>query len=89
MFLCFEHSVGFMEIFKDVVYDLLNRGKSVNFVDDNGAKKTQLSNKEVIVTDPESILKLIQKGQQLKMQMSVTATSFTSSHTIFQIVREK
>lgn len=87
-FLYVLSSVGFIEISKDVVYDLLNRGKSVHFVDDNGTKKTKLSNKEVIVTSPEAILKLIERGKQLKMKMSAAASSFTSSHTIFQIVGE-
>lgn len=77
-------SVGYIEIFNEVLYDLLNRRQTVHIGRHNGSD-IKLSNKEVIVSEKKTIFKLLQKGNNAKTPIpSSDATSV--SHTIFRIV---
>ncbi len=66
------------------MYDLLNRRQIVNMNRQVG-ESIKMSNKEVVVTEKETIFKLIQKGRNAKMPKT-SADAPVSSHTIFQIV---
>lgn len=72
--------VGYVEIYNEMVYDLLNRRQTVHF--DHDSKN--MSNTEVIVKDRTTLLKLIQKGNNA--QTPKTGNEPSISHTIFQIV---
>lgn len=79
-------SVGYIEIFDEVIYDLLNRRQTVNITRNSGSE-IKLSNKEIIIKDVATILKLLQKGnERITQKSSAQAQRLTSSHTIFQIV---
>ncbi|KAG4077425.1 hypothetical protein HA402_002852 [Bradysia odoriphaga] len=72
---------GFIEIYNETMYDLLNHRQIVQF------DGTKLSNKEVVVNDKETIFKLMDKGNKARLPTS-TADAPSTSHTIFKIVIE-
>lgn len=67
-----------------MIYDLLNYRDRVNFIAD-AQPEIMLTNKEVIVTNEESVLQLMEMGNKEKLQSS----PLHSSHSIFQIVEWK
>lgn len=83
----FFSSVGYIEIFNETVFDLLNRRQTVQ-VTRNSESCIKLSNKEVIVKDAGTTIKLLQKGNDRKAMLKSSAQT-QSSHTIFQIVSKK
>ncbi|KAG4079166.1 hypothetical protein HA402_001137 [Bradysia odoriphaga] len=73
---------GYVEIYNEMIYDLLNRRQNVYF-DFNSRK---MSNTEVIVKDRGTLLKLLQKGNNAKTPK--TGNKRSTSHTILQIIIE-
>lgn len=72
-----------------MVYDLLNRRQTVHVTRHSGSD-IKLSNKEVIVKDEATILKVLDKGNGSKTPKSNAVTQYlNSSHTIFRIVSKK
>lgn len=71
--------VGYVEIYNEMIYDLLNRRQNVHFDLDNN-----MSNTEVIVNDRATLLALLRKGNSAKTPK--IGNERPTSHTIFQIV---
>lgn len=82
-------SVGYIEIYNEMVYDLLNRRQTVHIARQQKGSAVQLSNKEVVAKDEVTILSLLHKGNASKMPRSgAPSEEFNRSHTIFQLVNE-
>lgn len=68
------------------MYDLLNERQPVK-VNQNGDKDVRLTNKEMIVSDVETVLDLLAQGSQLRMAAKTKMNDLSSrSHAIFRIV---
>lgn len=60
---------------------MLNRRQNVHFDD----KRRKMSNRELIVKDRGTLLKVLQKGNNAKTP--ITGIKRATSHTVFQIVK--
>lgn len=78
--------MGFIEIYKEKVYDLLSDSRLV-YVYQNGESDVKLSNKEVVVENGESIIEMLYQGNQQRKLKSTDKNEFCNrSHAIFRIV---
>lgn len=80
------YSVGYIEIYNEKVYDLLSQRKIVSLNQD-GDNELKLSNKEVIVSNEDTMIKLLEEGnKRRKGGLTKMNNSSSRSHAIFRIV---
>lgn len=77
----FIYSVGYIEIYNEKIFDLLNQRTALTLRDD-------LQNKEVLVSKEEAILSLLHTGNKVRSAAFTQMNKLSSrSHAIFRIVR--
>ncbi|XP_037033711.1 kinesin-like protein KIN-7I isoform X2 [Bradysia coprophila] len=80
--------VGYIEIYNEKVYDLLNERKQVT-INQNGDNDVRLTNKEEIVSDGDTILNILTQGNRLRKAAQTNMNELSSrSHAIFRIIIE-
>lgn len=78
--------MGYIEIYNEKVYDLLNDRKLVT-INQNGENDVKLTNKEVIVKNGETILNILALRNKLRKAAQTNMNEASSrSHAIFRIV---
>lgn len=76
--------MGYVELYNEKVYDLLNDRKETRFCHNS---ELQLTNKEVIVMNETTVIKILLEGNKIRKAASTKMNQFSSrSHTIFRIV---
>lgn len=75
--------MSYIEIYNEKIHDLLNDRKPTKYCHNSD----QLTNKEIIVTNEETIIKILYEGNKIRKAASTKMNQFSSrSHTIFRIV---